>query len=162
MINKSNLWFITLSSIILVLSIFYISGGYPEEKMVFSSTTNEDDVIVIEESEVLTAMRVTKEEEHLNEMQVLQEVLLNTESTIEDKNKAYEQIKILNNTKTLEEKLQSIIDKECDVSSFVDIKDNTIKVVIANKKESYELANKVINLVHKNLSEKYCVTVKFE
>ena len=162
MINKSNLWFITLSCIILVLSIFYIGGPYEKTDTVFSTTTNDEEVIVIEESEVLTAMRVTKEEEHLESMQVLQEVLLNTQSTIEDKNKAYEQIKQLNNTKTLEEKLQSIINKECEVSSFVDIKDNTIKVVLANKKESYELANDIITLINKNVTDKYFITVKFE
>ena len=163
MINKSNLWFLTLSAIILVLSIYYI-GGYPSaEQMVFSATSNTDEVeTVIIESEALTAMRVTKEENHLNELQVLQEVLLNSSSSMDDKNTAYEQIKLLNNKKSLEERLEDLINKEFKVSSFVEIKDDNIKVVIANKDDSYQLANSVINLVNKNIDSKSYITVKFE
>lgn len=163
MINKSNLWFLTLSSIILVLAIYYIGGPIDETNMVFSaSTTNNEEELVIEESEVLTAMRVAKEEEHLAELQVLQEVLLNTEATIDQKNEAYENIKYLNNTKSLEDKLETIINDEFKVSSFVEIDDTKIKVVIVNKEDSYELANNVITLINKELEDNYYVTVKFE
>ena len=109
MINKSNLWFLTLSGIILVLSIYYIGGPIDTSEMVFSATADNGEIIEIsEENETLTAMRVTKEETHLNEMQVLQEVLLNTNSTIDEKNDAYEQIKMLNSKKSLEE--QELLD----------------------------------------------------
>ena len=93
MINKSNLCFLTLSSIILVLSIYYIGGVNETDKMVFSANTSDEEVVVIEESEALTAMRISKEEEHLNELTVLQEVLLNQKSTTDEKNDAYEKIK---------------------------------------------------------------------
>lgn len=163
MINKSNLWFLTLSSIILVLAIYYIGGPIEETDMVFSATTsNTDNITVIEESETLTAMRVTKEENVQEEMQVLQEVLLNSSSTLDQKNDAYEQIKMLNNKKSLEEKLESLINKEFTVSSFVEIEEDKLKVVIANKEDSYKLANEIIQLVNKNVDEYYYVTVKFE
>lgn len=162
MINKSSLWFLTISAIVLVLSIYYIGKPFDKTDMVFSEATNGNETIVIEESEVLTAMKVTQEEEHLEEMQVLQEVLLNTSSTIDQKNEAYEQIKLLNNKKSLEERLEELIDKEFSLSSFVDIDDSSLKVVIANKKDSYELANKVISFVNSNTPEDYYVTVKFE
>ena len=102
MINKSNLWFLTLSSIILVLAIYYIGGPVETTDMVFSATTgNNEEITIVEESEALTAMRVTKEEDDLETIKVLQEVLLNSKSTVEEKNDAYEEIMVLNNVKSL-------------------------------------------------------------
>ena len=138
MINKSNLWFLTLSSIILVLSIYYIGGVNETDKMVFSANTSDEEVVVIEESEALTAMRISKEEEHLNELTVLQEVLLNQKSTTDEKNDAYEKIKLLNDKKSLEEKLESKILQEFKVTSFVEIDDDKIKVIISNKDDSFK------------------------
>lgn len=163
MINKSNLWFLTLSSIILVLAVYYIGGPIDDTNMVFSaSTTDNNEKLVIEENEVITAMRVEKEEEHLSELQVLQEVLLNTNATIEQKNEAYESIKYLNNNAALEEKLEKNINKEFKVSSFVKIEDTKIKVVVVNKDASYEIANNIILFINEELDSDYYVTVKFE
>lgn len=162
MINKSNLWFLTLSSIILVLSIYYIGGVNETDKMVFSANTSDEEVVVIEESEALTAMRISKEEEHLNELTVLQEVLLNKKSTTDEKNDAYEKIKLLNDKKSLEEKLESKILQEFKVTSFVEIDDDKIKVIISNKDDSFKLANNVIKLINANVKDDFYVTVKFQ
>lgn len=163
MINKSNLWFLTLSSIILVLAIYYIAIPGDTVQSVFSANENNNSVVTsIEESEIITAMRVSKEEELLESMQNLQEILLSDSSTIEEKNDAYEQIQHLNSNKASEEKLESIINDTYSVKSFVQIKDTTIKVVIANKDDSYELANNIINTVNSELDGTYYVTVKFE
>ena len=163
MINKSNLWFLTLSGIILVLAIYYIGGPIETTDMVFSaSTNNSDEITITEESESLTAMRVTKEEEDLEAMKTLQDVLLNASTSIDEKNDAYEEIMTLNNTKSIEEKLEKLINESYSVSSFIDITDNKIKVIIANKKSSYELANKIISTINKELKEDFYVTVKFE
>ncbi len=163
MINKTNLWFLTLSSIILVLAIYYIAIPGETINAVFSANGNETPLVnSIEESEVLTAMRVTKEEELLKNIKSLQDVLLNEKTSLDEKNDAYEQIQFLNANKALEEKLETSINSEYKVSSFVQITDNKIKVVIANKEDSYTLANNIIALVNKNAGDNYYVTVKFE
>lgn len=78
------------------------------------------------------------------------------------KNDAYEQIQYLNSNKALEEKLESLVNKTHKVTSFVQIKDNKIKVVIANKEDSYELANDIIKTVNTEVKNEYYVTVKFQ
>ena len=163
MINKTNLWFLTLSSIILVLAIYYIAIPAEETNLVFSSKpTGEAIETKIEESEILTAMRVSKEEQHLDSLQLLQEILLDTKKTVDEKNEAYEQIKYLNSTKANEEKLEGIINDNFKVSSFVEIKDNKVKITIVNKEHSYTLANDIITTVNKELDNTYYVTVKFQ
>ncbi len=163
MINKTNLWFLTLSSIILVLAIYYIAIPGEDTNLVFSSKpTGEAIETKIEESEVLTAMRVSKEEQHLDSIQLLQEILLDTKKTVDEKNEAYEQIKYLNSTKANEEKLEGIINDNFKVSSFVEIKENKVKITIVNKEHSYTLANDIICTVNKELDNTYYVTVKFQ
>lgn len=163
MINKTNLWFLTLSSIILVLAIYYIAIPSEDAAMVFSSKPVDDVVdLKIEESELLTAMRVSKEEEHLENIQLLQDILLDNKKSVNEKNEAYEQIKYLNTTKANEEKLEGIINDNFKVSSFVEIKDNKVKVTVVNKEHSYTLANDIITTVNKELDNTYYVTVKFQ
>lgn len=163
MINKSKLWFLTLSSIILVLAVYYIAIPGNTTSLVFSNVETKENVPVsIEESEVLTAMRVTKEEEDLNKVQTLQEILLDSSKTVDEKNEAYEQIKYLNANKSLEEKLESEINNEYKINCFVAISENNIKVVIANMEKSAETANNIISYINGATDSSYYVTVKFE
>ena len=90
--SKQNLWFLTLFSLILVLSVYYITmpndlliSNKKDEKVV--STKNEK--TKIEETSSLVAMRVSLEEERQNEMDVLQELLTNEASSAEEKNKLH-------------------------------------------------------------------------
>ncbi len=166
MINKKNLWFLTLTSIILVLAIYYVTMPLGNDNMVLNSNNNsntEKEVMVnIEESEALTAARIEKQEQDLNEVKKLQEILLSEDKTIDEKNDAYEQIKYLNASKSIEEKLEKNINSNFELTSFVSIKNNTIKVTVANKEDSLDLANKIITLVNKETNNDYYVTVKFE
>ena len=163
MINKKNLWFLTLTSIILVLAIYYVTMPLGNDTYVSSNVDDDKKVMVnIEESEALTAARIEKQEQDLTEIKKLQEILLSNDKTVDEKNEAYEQIKYINVSKSNEEKLEKNINNSFEVTSFVQIKDNTIKVVIANKEDSLELANKIISLVNKETNNEFYVTVKFE
>lgn len=165
MINKSKLWFLTLSSIILVLAIYYIAIPNDNELLVFNNVSDNQNVqseTTIKESEIITAMRVQKEEEHLESTRLLQEILLSSSKSVQEKNDAYEQIKNLNNNKSIEEKMENELNKEFEINCFVQIKDDKIKIVIANKKESTSLANDIIVHVNNKLDNNYYCTVKFE
>ena len=165
MINKKNLWFLTLTSIILVLAIYYVTMPLGNDNMVLSSENNNTEkevMVTIEESEALTAARIEKQEQDLNDIKKLQEILLSDDKTVDEKNEAYEQIKYLNASKSTEEKLEKNINNSFELTSFVSIKNNTIKVTIANKEDSLDLANKIITMVNKETNNDYYVTVKFE
>ena len=89
MINKQNLWFITLFSLIVVLSIYYVS--LPEKSIIsmVSSTSDLSDVVEISEADVLIALKVQEEEQILAEIESAQELLINNSSSIEQRNDAY-------------------------------------------------------------------------
>ena len=102
MISKQNLWFLTLFSLILVLSIYYIT--MPNDLLVAKNATKENkttETTTIEESDNLTALRVSLEEERDATKAELKATMTNEEATTEEKNNAYEQLKYLKKEKQI-------------------------------------------------------------
>ena len=150
--SKQSLWFLTLFSLILVLSVYYIT--MPNDLLVSNKNSDKkveeknNKTTKIEETSSLVAMRVSLEEERQNEMDVLQELLTNDKSTSEEKNNAYEQLKYLNELQGKEEAIE---------------KDNSnANVVCIASKHDSTLANNIMRLVQKSYKNKMFTTVKFQ
>ena len=113
MINKKNLWFLTLFSLVLVLSIYYVS--IPSELLVSSNGNIKEEVVSgdkddtsnvsIEESDMISALKVEDNANTLESINKLKETLTNPTTSIEDKNKAFEELKTINNIASEEETL---------------------------------------------------------
>lgn len=161
MINKQNLWFVTLFSLILILGIYYVSIDDEVESVLKSENNNNKEVIEITESDVLVALEVESDEEKQALMEEYQNVLLNAESTIQEKNAAYENLQKLNNTKANETKIKNLIKEKFKMNAFVKIDDNAISLVIAEKEHNTEIANNIIREVQKLFNEEKYITVKF-
>jgi stage III sporulation protein AH len=167
MINKKSLWFLTLFSLILVLSIYYIT--MPSELLLTTGTNISKDnndvsepTINIEESDLLVALRVESDEEMSKEIEELQLVLTNADSSVEEKNKAYEKIKDLNNNRALEEKLESQIKESHKLEAFVKIKGDNISVIVKSSNHSNNLANNIMRTIQSNYDKPKYITIKFQ
>ncbi len=164
MINKQNLWFLTLFSIILVLSVYYIA--LPEHSLTAlknkHNQKNDKVNLNINESDVLATLRVEDDEEVLRVMNELQETLIDAKASAEEKNNAYEKLLNINLNKGKESKIESLILKTYNLKCFVKIKDDTINVTISAKDNSYESANNIIRTVQSMFDEKMYITVKYQ
>lgn len=163
MINKQKLWFLTLFSLILVLSVYYIT--MPTDLLNAKEVTNntENDIIVnVVNEDSLSILRVMKEEERLEEINDLKVILNNSESTTEEKNNAYEKMKIIEEIKSKESTLENIIKEKFNLKAFIKINNNQIKVVIESGEHSYELANNIIKSIQEEFDEKMYISVKFQ
>lgn len=167
MINKKSLWFLTLFSLILVLSIYYIT--MPSELLLttnsnkISEKTEEDTpTVTIEKSDILVALRSESDDTMTKEVNSLKEVITNSESSIEEKNKAYEKIKELNDKRGEEEKLEEQIKSAYSLDSYVKIKENEINVTISSDKHDEKLANNIIRTIQENYKDQKYITVKFQ
>ena len=162
MINKKSIWFLTLFSLILVLSVYYITmpsellistnGNYTEEET--EETSN------ITESTVLVALRLEDEEEMLKEMENLQ-LILNGDGTIEEKNEAFDKMKQLNMNKGEQEKLENKIKEVYNLDSFVKIKNNQIEITVKKDENDSTLANNIMRTIQELYEEEKYITVKF-
>ncbi len=176
MINKKNLWFLTLFSLILVLSVYYIT--MPSELLLTNSSDyvnadvskktskkNDQDTkttVNVEESEIISALRVSADEELQNELAELKTVMTDEKSTTEEKNNAFEKMKTLNNNKGEETKLEQKIEKEFKLKSFIKIDGDKVKVVVDSKEHDTTIANNIMRSIQSNYENKMYITVQFK
>ena len=161
--KKQNLWFFTLFSLILVLGVYYVT--LPEDLLdkvntVVDKTTTK--VKEVTEENALVAMRVSKEEERQEAMNVLNEKLTNEKATTEEKNNAYEQLKYLNEVQGKEESLEKKLKKEYDLDCFIKIDNENVSTICISKDHDVKLANKIMRTIQKEYKNRMNITVKFQ
>ena len=163
MINKRSLWFLTLFSLIMVLSIYYIT--MPSELlMATNNSSKKTQTVSTKENEnaELTALRVESEEKMLDKVSELKKVITSSKSTTKEKNEAFEQMQKLNKQKGLEETIENKIKNEFNLKAFVSIDDIDVSVVVDSKQKSASLANKIMRLVQKQFEVQKSISVKFQ
>lgn len=179
MINKKSLWFLTLFSLILVLSVYYIT--MPNELLLTNNNTpstsekeeSQEEVVSekdkdsnvsveVEESSILVALRVEADEEMLKELEELQEILTDAETSVEEKNNAFEKMKDINITRGEEETLEKKILDNFKLKAFVKINGDQIRVVVASDKHDTSLANQIMRSIQENYTNKMYISVKFQ
>ena len=154
MINKQNLWFLTLFCLILVLSVYYVT--MPSELLLTNATGNKDSekTVTVKESEILTSLRVERDAKMQDELADLRFILTNLESSIQDKNEAFDKMKKLNRNRGEEEKLETKIKEKLNFKSFIKIDGDQIRVVVDSKEHDEKMANNIMRLIQEEYKEK--------
>lgn len=169
MINKRSIWFLTLFCLILVLSVYYVT--MPSELLlstnsnyVSKETTEETQTptVKVTESTILTSLRVESDEQMMNEIQNLQTILTNKDSTVDEKNNAYEKIKQLNLNKGEEQQIEKQISDTYKLKSFVKVNGDQVRVVVLSKEHDSSLANNIMRTVQSNYENEMYISVKFQ
>lgn len=173
MINKKSIWFLTLFSLILVLSVYYVT--MPNELLLTTSVANEKTkevskeqskeekpTVELEESEVLTSIRMEANEKYTKELEELKTVMTSKETSTEEKNNAFEKIKTINNNRGKEELLEKKILEQFKYQSCVIINGTEINITVSHDKHDAALANNIMRLVQKEFENKMYITVKFQ
>lgn len=164
MINKQGLWFLTLFSLVLVLSVYYIT--MPNE--VFTNNiidnTSTDTKSVNKEvsvSNYLSTLKIELDEKRNESLKKYESILSDSSASTSDKNSAYEGIKNINSIKAMEEGIVSKIKNEFSLNSFVEVDSSKVLVVVDKKDHDVKLANKIMNLVQDEFNSYVSVSVRF-
>ena len=165
--NKQNLWFLTLFSLILILGAYYITMPNSLLEKVAKETdkikTSKQKVInEVKEESPLVAMRVNLQEERQEKMDGLQEKLTKDTLSNEEKNNVYEELKYLNEVQGTEEKIEKKIKKEYKIDCFIKIENNNVNAVCVSDKHDSTIANNIMRLIQKEYDNKLDITVKFQ
>ena len=163
MINKQNLWFLTLFSLILILGIYYVT--LPNELLEKINVPEEKEIAVVDEiieENQLTSLRVSLEEERKEALEVLEEQLTKETISPEEKNNLYSQLKYLNEVQGKEENLEKKIKKEYNLDCFIKIDNKNISLVCISSKHDIELANKIMRSIQSNYKEKMNISITFQ
>lgn len=163
MINKKNLWFLTLFSLVLVLSIYYVT--MPNELLLTSNGVedgNNDKQLNVKESSIISALKVEDNNSTLKEIGALKEILTKEDSSVDDKNKAFDALKLINQIISKEELLEEKIMNNYSLDSFVKIDGDQIRVVIESEMHDNDLANKIMKTIQKEFDTKQYISIQFK
>lgn len=158
MINKKNLWFLTLFSLVLVLSIYYVT--MPSDVFDANTVLNEEKIDVKEVS-LISSMKLEDDATVLKKIDELKSKLTSNDVSADEKNMLFEEIKSLNKSSSLEETLENKIKEICTCENFVKIDGDNIRVMLDSKDSSTSFANKIMRLVQEDFKEKKYISVKF-
>ena len=161
MINKKNLWFLTLFSLVLVLSIYYVT--MPSE--VFDKDLSNKDAEIanteIKESTVVSSLKVEDDASVKEKINSLKEKLTDKSVSTEDKNNYFEELKLINKNSSKEETIETKIKEMCNCDNFVKIDGDNIRVVLDSADSNASKANEIMRLVQKEFDNKMYISVKF-
>ena len=121
MINRKSIWILTLFSLILVLSVYYIT--MPSEFLETASKNVDNskqtkEVTSTKENEIISTLKVENEEERNTKITELQTILTKKDATSEEKNNAYEELKTINILKGKEEEISTKIKDELKLENL--------------------------------------------
>ena len=159
--NKQNLYFISLFSIILILCIYYISIPNNLLDKVEPTISQDYESFEVADTSNLVGLRIENDEMVLAKIEDLQNIIVDKTKSTEEKNLAYEQLKNINKNKGKQEEIENIIKKEFKYESFVKIENDQINIVISSKEHNKEIANNIIKKIQSLFDTKKYITIKF-
>ena len=172
MVNKQGLWFLTLTSLALVLSVYYIT--MPNELLLTNNSSflseesnNKEDKsevsnVTITESELITSMRVELEQERMLLLDELQDKLTDNNLTVDEKNNVYEDLRYISEISSMEEALETKIKNEFNLNSFVKIDGDIVDVVINSSNHDKSLAVNIMKSLQEEFKEKMYISISFK
>ena len=157
--KKQNIWALTLFSLILVLSVYYITlpNEYDVIKEEAKTTVKE-----VDKNQVIETLKIESNENKTKKEKELHEILTKEDASKEEKNNAYEELKALNVLKSKEEELELKIKDKFNLDSFVEINDDQIKIVLIKNEHNEKLVSEIMDFVQESFEEKKYITIKFE
>lgn len=160
MIKKQSIWALTLFSLILVLSVYYIT--LPEEIETSTKKEVKETIEEVQDNEIITTLKMENEEEKNKKTKEYQDILSKDDATKEEKNNAYEGLKLLNIIKGKEEEIALKIKDKFNLDNFVKIDDDKVMITLIKKDHNSSLASEIMTFVQSFFDKKMYITIKFE
>ena len=163
MLNKQNIWFMTLFSLILVLGVYYVTmpSSVLEKVNIKTNLENAEVKEVVEESS-LVALRVNKEEQRKEKIDSLESALVSDNLTVEEKNNTFELLRNINEIQGREESFEKKLKKQFGMDCYTKIENNNISVICISKEHDKVLANNIMRTLQGEFSTPMNITVKFQ
>lgn len=160
MINKQSLWFVTLFSLIIVLSVYYFTIEDKTSLDAIISNYNEESVSNMDVKTSIDNLNDEKEKMVSEEINNINNILIDKNTSNEDKNNAYLKLNNIKSNQSLEEKIANTIKEQFGLYSSVSITDKVVITVLSGDHNT-NMANNIIKCAKDILDKKMYITVKF-
>lgn len=187
LLKKQTVWLLTMLSLVVVLSVYYItspeqSGNemaisqkvkdqkdknqVADKKKETSSQTgmNKNAVVTtVEGDNEFEALRMQLEDERSQKKEDLQAEIASTDLSPDKRSEAYDQMQKLNETAQKEELLETLIKTMGYDDALVRADGEKVNITVKSKKKhTAQAANDIIQLVKKEIGETNYVAVEFQ
>ncbi|MFF2754355.1 SpoIIIAH-like family protein [Psychrobacillus sp. NPDC058041] len=173
-VKKRSIWFLTLISLIAVITVFYVtdrtspfdglqlfsSDTVDDVKLVETSSTNEQSFV--SKSNQFEEMRMEVQDKRSKLHDQLRSKVGSNDFTAEEKDAAYDQIEELVKIDSTEAMLELIIKSLGYDDALVRIEDNAVLIDVVSNEQSSQKASDIIYAVKREWPKAYKVEVKFD
>ncbi|CUA79842.1 SpoIIIAH-like family protein [Anoxybacillus suryakundensis] len=186
MLKKQTVWLLTMFSLVVVLSVYYVTSPQLTEQVAFDQkeeannekglkptdeamkeeVVNEQDVTVEQTNtgsdDLFTALRLEIEDERSKLRQELNAIVASNNVSAEEKSKAIDQLQQLSNIAEKEAVLETLIKSKGYDDALVRVHENQVHITVKAKEHSKKAANEIIQLVQSELGRVQDVAVRFQ
>ena len=155
--NKQALAFLTLFSLILMLSVYYVTLPADTSSVMKDDKTSQKAESKNDANKLKDKVN-EKKDQQINDNS---DVISSPDKSDEEKQEALKNIENLKDSKEVEQALIDGLKKE-GYTSVVEISDQACKVTILDQKSDKEIAKKVIQYVYNATKGKYLTEVAFK
>lgn len=163
--NRQALAFLTMFSLILMLSVYYVT--LPSDTTSVMSTENGED---------LSDKQEQNEDEHVNDAQTLQQeitskkeeeikknsdIVSSTESNETQKQEALETIDVLKSDQATSEEVKKAL-QDAGFNAAVEIGEGTCKISVFESDDNEENAKAIMKIANEKTENKYLIEVTFK
>jgi len=162
--NRRLISFLSLFSLVLVLSIYYVlvpvntatlNSDNPTEDSTQVSVSDGEDAY-FENLELAKVSKLTSDIDELNQ------IVASSSSTMEEKVNALEMIAQKNKMSKEEEALKKVIKEAGYSNAYVEYEDNVVNILVAKKDATKSDAVTIIKLAYEKLGNSYTPSVSFK
>jgi len=156
--NKKVITFLSLFSLVLILSIYYVISPFGENSQI-DNATNVNVVINQENDEYFASLEVSKEQDYQSYIDEMNAIISSSECTNDEKKEALENIENKKYQKELERKTTEEL-KELGYSQlFMEVGKNDIFVVVKYPEFTNTDAAKIMSTIYKNFGLNYSIEI---
>jgi stage III sporulation protein AH len=180
LLKKQTVWLLTMLSLVVVLSVYYITS--PEQKSNELATIKQEekadqketktdteakdaDTIIsqVAGDEEFETLRLQLQDERSELKEHLNTVVATTDLPADERSEAVDQMQKLSEIAKKEEMLETLIKAMDYEDALVRADGTTVKIIVKSKKESSKSeANAIIQMVKKEIGETNFVAVEFQ
>ena len=173
MLRKQTVWLLTMLSLVVVLSIYYINGGGKETANLGTGDQKQEDQGRLEDKdtdttitsvtdEVFETIRLQLEEARSRDIESLEEIIASEETTAQEKSVAKDEMDRIRSIAEKERLLESLIVSSLGYEdALVRTDGEEVSITVKGQEPSKQKANEIIQMVKKELGTTF-VTVSFQ
>lgn len=163
--NRRLISFLSLFSLVLVLSIYYVLVPVNNVVLNDSSISDGSDAVVSVtdgEDAYFENLELSKVSKFNDDIEELNQVVASSSSSMDEKVNALEMIAQKNKKNKEETNLKLAIKEAGYSNAYVEYEDNTVKILVAKKDATKSDAVTIIKLAYEKLGNSYVPSVSFK